>query len=79
MVRHGAQCDCAYPSGGKRVVCMFFLGESALGLCIPRQPPCDKPGLRGALPPWAKLTVLANRCIVAMGLCGEWGSGVSWT
>ena len=35
MGRHGAQCDCAYTSRSKCVVCMSFLGEPALGRHVP--------------------------------------------
>lgn len=31
-------------------------------------------GFRGTFPLWAKLSVLANLCAVATGLCGEWDS-----
>ena len=77
MGRHEAQCDCAYTSGSKYVICMSFLGESALGQHILWWPPCERLGPRGAFPPWAKLSVLANQCVVATGLCGEWDSGIS--
>lgn len=66
-----------YTSGSKCVICMSFLGESALGQHILWWPPCEGLGPRGAFPPWAKLSVLANQCVVATGLCGEWDSGVS--
>ena len=77
MGRHGAQFDCAYTSRSKCVVCMSFLGEPALGRHVPWWPPCEGLGLRGAFPPWAKLSVFANQRVVATGPRGEWDSGVS--
>lgn len=40
---------------------------------------CVRLGLRGTLPLWAKLSVLANLCAVATGLYGEWDSRAIWS
>lgn len=61
VVRSRAHCDCMYTSGSKYVICMFFPALSALGQCILWQPLCKGLGLRGTLPSWAKLSVLANQ------------------
>lgn len=56
---------------------MLFLGESALGQSVLGRPLRTGLGLRGALLPGAKLSILANQHVVITGSCGEWSSGVS--